>query len=60
MNLQITSVISHLALFPHPVLNDFLLDPGLPVVENVKLLYNILQKVSNYLDDKFLIQTFLF
>lgn len=45
MNLQITSVISHLALFPHQVLNDYLLDPGLPVTDNVKLLYNILQKV---------------
>lgn len=45
MNLQITSVISHLALFPHPILNDYLLDPALPVTDNVKLLYNILQKV---------------
>ncbi|GAB1598710.1 protein FAM160B1-like isoform X3 [Argonauta hians] len=45
VNLQVTSVISRLCLFPQPVLHDFFLDPALPVTKDIKLLYTILQKV---------------
>ncbi|XP_052831790.1 FHF complex subunit HOOK interacting protein 2A isoform X4 [Octopus bimaculoides] len=45
VNLQVTSVISRLCLFPQPVLHDFFLDPALPVTKDIKLLYSVLQKV---------------
>ncbi|KAL3865122.1 hypothetical protein ACJMK2_006751 [Sinanodonta woodiana] len=46
VNLQLTSVISKLALVPHPNLHEFLLDPFLPWKEGVRTLFSIFQKIS--------------
>ncbi|XP_062584155.1 FHF complex subunit HOOK interacting protein 2A-like, partial [Saccostrea cucullata] len=44
VNLQLTSVISRLALLPHPNLSEFLLDPFLPIRDGVKTLFSVFQK----------------
>ena len=51
MNLQLTPVISKLALIPHPRLHEFLLDPYLPLVPGVRSLYTVLQKVRRLVSE---------
>ena len=51
VTLQLTSVISKLALVPHPTLHEFLLDPYLPLVPGVRNLYTVLQKVRRLVSE---------
>ncbi|XP_062817266.1 FHF complex subunit HOOK-interacting protein 2B isoform X1 [Anolis carolinensis] len=45
VNLQVTSVISRLALFPHPHLHEYLLDPYLPMAPGCRTLFSVLIRV---------------
>uniref|UniRef100_A0A2C9LS27 FHF complex subunit HOOK-interacting protein C-terminal domain-containing protein n=1 Tax=Biomphalaria glabrata TaxID=6526 RepID=A0A2C9LS27_BIOGL len=47
VNLLLTSLISKVALVPHPNLHEYLLDPFLPVAEGTHTLYSVLIKVTN-------------
>ncbi|XP_017878113.1 protein FAM160B1-like isoform X1 [Ceratina calcarata] len=49
VNLQLTVVISRLALLPHPYLHEFLLNPLLPLAPGTKNLFICLQKVIKQL-----------
>ncbi|XP_054164513.1 FHF complex subunit HOOK interacting protein 2A-like [Oppia nitens] len=49
VNLQVTSLISRLALFPHQYLNEYLLDPTIPLVCNTRSLFSILHKLVDEL-----------
>lgn len=49
VNLQLTVVISRLALLPHPYLHEFLLNPLLPLAPGTKNLFICLQKVVKQL-----------
>ena len=49
INLQLTVVISRLALLPHPYLHEFLLNPLLPLAPGSKSLFTCLQKVVKQL-----------
>ncbi|CAH0731414.1 unnamed protein product, partial [Brenthis ino] len=46
VNLHLTSIISKLALLPHPNLHEYLLDPYLPVAKNTTTLFKTLQDVA--------------
>ncbi|XP_048368005.1 FHF complex subunit HOOK interacting protein 2B isoform X2 [Sphaerodactylus townsendi] len=45
VNLQVTSVLSRLALFPHPHLHEYLLDPYLPLAPGCRTLFSVLIRV---------------
>ncbi|XP_063989433.1 FHF complex subunit HOOK interacting protein 2A-like [Diachasmimorpha longicaudata] len=45
INLQLTVVVSRLALLPHPYLHEFLLNPLLPLAPGTKSLFTCLQKI---------------
>lgn len=45
VNLQVTSVLSRLALFPHPHLHEYLLDPYLPLAPGCRTLFSVLVRV---------------
>ncbi|XP_042329302.1 FHF complex subunit HOOK interacting protein 2B [Sceloporus undulatus] len=45
MNLQVTSVLSRLALFPHPHLHEYFLDPYLPLAPGCRTLFSVLIRV---------------
>lgn len=49
VNLQLTVVISKLALLPHPYLHEFLLNPLIPLASGRKSLFSCLQKVIKQL-----------
>lgn len=49
INLQLTVVISRLALLPHPYLHEFLLNPLLPLVPGTRSLFSSLQKIVKQL-----------
>ncbi|XP_034952323.1 protein FAM160B1-like isoform X2 [Chelonus insularis] len=49
MNLQLTVVISKLALLPHPYLHEFLLNPLIPLAPGTKSLFICLQKIIKQL-----------
>ena len=49
INLQLTVVISKLALLPHPYLHEFLLNPLLPLTPGRKSLFICLQRVVKHL-----------
>ncbi|XP_011639252.1 protein FAM160B1-like [Pogonomyrmex barbatus] len=49
INLEITGLISRLALLPHPYLHEFLLNPLLPLIPGTKSLFLCLQKVIKQL-----------
>lgn len=44
VNLEVTTLISKLALLPHPYLHEFLLNPLLPLIPGTKSLFLCLQK----------------
>lgn len=44
-----TSLISRLALFPHKQLNEYLLDPTIPLVKGTRSLFSILHKLVDEL-----------
>ncbi|XP_074838110.1 FHF complex subunit HOOK-interacting protein 2B isoform X2 [Carettochelys insculpta] len=45
LNLQVTSVLSRLALFPHPHLHEYLLDPYLNLAPGCRTLFSVLIRV---------------
>ncbi|XP_070621992.1 FHF complex subunit HOOK-interacting protein 2B isoform X2 [Erythrolamprus reginae] len=45
VNLQVTSLLSRLALLPHPQLHEFLLDPYLPLAPGCRTLFSVLIRV---------------
>lgn len=45
VNLQVTSVLAKIALYPHPHIHEYLLDPFLPVAPGCRTLYSVLGKV---------------
>ncbi|NXX33874.1 F16B2 protein, partial [Nicator chloris] len=45
LNLQVTSVLSHLAAFPHPHLDEYLLDPYLNLAPGCRSLFSVLVRV---------------
>ncbi|XP_076174981.1 FHF complex subunit HOOK interacting protein 2A isoform X2 [Ptiloglossa arizonensis] len=49
INLQLTVVISRLALLPHPYLHEFLLNPLLPLAPGTRNLFTCLEKVVKQL-----------
>ncbi|XP_072759674.1 FHF complex subunit HOOK interacting protein 2A isoform X2 [Anoplolepis gracilipes] len=49
VNLEVTGLISKLALLPHPYLHEFLLNPLLPLIPGTKSLFLCLQKVVKQL-----------
>ncbi|KAJ1521279.1 hypothetical protein ONE63_002960 [Megalurothrips usitatus] len=46
MNLQLTALVSRLAMLPHPYVHEFLLNPLLPIVPGATTLYSTLQAVA--------------
>lgn len=46
INLQLTSIISRLALFAHPLLHEYLLNPLIPYTPDARSLFLVLLKVS--------------
>ncbi|NXI25075.1 F16B2 protein, partial [Zosterops hypoxanthus] len=49
LNLQVTSVLSHLAAFPHPHLHEYLLDPYLNLAPGCRSLFSVLVRVMGEL-----------
>lgn len=49
VNLHLTSIISQLALLPHPNLHEYLLNPMLPTAKKTPTLFKILQDVAKRL-----------
>lgn len=49
VNLHLTSIISKLALLPHPNLHEYLLNPMMPTAKNTRTLFKILQDVAKRL-----------
>ncbi|NXQ70122.1 F16B2 protein, partial [Quiscalus mexicanus] len=45
LNLQVTSVLSQLAAFPHPHLHEYLLDPYLSLAPGCRSLFSVLVRV---------------
>lgn len=46
VNLQLTSILSKLAMLPHPNLHEYLLEPALQVSPGTNTMYNTLQDVA--------------
>ncbi|XP_066277630.1 FHF complex subunit HOOK interacting protein 2A-like isoform X3 [Branchiostoma lanceolatum] len=46
VNLQVTSVLSKLALLPHPHLHEYMLDPCIPLTPGVRSLHSVLKRVA--------------
>ncbi|XP_030319887.1 protein FAM160B2-like isoform X1 [Calypte anna] len=49
LNLQVTSVLSHLAALPHPHLHEYLLDPYLSLAPGSRSLFSVLVRVMGEL-----------
>lgn len=49
VNLHLTSIISQLALLPHPNLHEYLLNPMLPTAKKTPTLFKTLQEVAKRL-----------
>ncbi|XP_038070551.1 protein FAM160B1-like isoform X2 [Patiria miniata] len=45
VNLQVTSLLSKICLFPHPHIQEFFLDPYLPVAAGCRTLHSVLLRV---------------
>ncbi|XP_008061758.1 protein FAM160B2, partial [Carlito syrichta] len=45
LNLQVTSVLSRLALFPHPYIHEYLLDPYINLAPGCRSLFSVLVRV---------------
>ncbi|XP_043309291.1 FHF complex subunit HOOK interacting protein 2B isoform X3 [Cervus elaphus] len=45
LNLQVTSVLSRLALFPHPLIHEYLLDPYTSLAPGCRSLFSVLVRV---------------
>jgi hypothetical protein len=49
INLQLTGLVSRLAMLPHPYLHEYLLNPLLPVHSEANSLFSVLQLVAGEL-----------
>ncbi|CAH2054187.1 unnamed protein product, partial [Iphiclides podalirius] len=49
VNLHLTSIVSKLALMPHPHLHEYLLNPSLPTARKTQTLFKVLQEVARKL-----------
>lgn len=47
LNLQLTSLVSRLAAFRHPVLTEFLLDPYIALTPGARTLFTVLIRVTS-------------
>lgn len=47
VNLQVTSLLAKIALFPHPHIHEYLLDPFLNTAPGCRNLHSVLEKVVN-------------
>lgn len=47
MNLQVTLLVSKLAMLPHPYLSEYLLEPSLSIKDGTRTLFSILTKIAN-------------
>ncbi|XP_046904385.1 FHF complex subunit HOOK interacting protein 2B [Hypomesus transpacificus] len=45
LNLQVTSVLSRLSVFPHPLLHEYLLDPYISLAPDARSLFSVLIRV---------------
>ena len=45
VNLQLTAIVSKLALLPHPNVHEFLLNPTVPLVPGARTLFTVLKEV---------------
>ncbi|XP_071827614.1 FHF complex subunit HOOK interacting protein 2A-like isoform X2 [Apostichopus japonicus] len=52
VNLQVTSVIAKIALFPHPHIQEYFLDPFLPAAPGCRTLFTVLSKVVSDLSTR--------
>ncbi|XP_060076606.1 FHF complex subunit HOOK interacting protein 2A-like [Ylistrum balloti] len=52
MNLQVTLLVSKLAMLPHPHLSEYLLEPNLPVKDGARTLFSILTKIASEINVK--------
>lgn len=48
VNLQVTSVLSKLSLFPHPHIHEYLLDPYVNLASGCKSLFSVIVRVSKH------------
>lgn len=46
VNLQVTSVLSKLSLFPHPHIHEYLLDPYVNLASGCRSLFSVIVRVS--------------
>jgi hypothetical protein len=49
INLQLTGLVSRLAMLPHPYLHEYLLNPLLPLRSEANALFSVLQLVAQEL-----------
>jgi len=47
-NLQMTAIVSRLAMFPHPYLHEFLLNPTLSTSSSARTLYSVIRSVLDH------------
>lgn len=47
VNLQVTSVLSRLSLFPHPHIHEYLLDPYVSLASGCRSLFSVIVRVSS-------------
>ena len=52
LTLQVTSVISRLALLPHPYLHEYLLNPTIPTASGVRSLFSELHQLISHVQTK--------
>lgn len=48
VNLQVTSVLSKLSLFPHPHIHEYLLDPYVNLASGCRSLFSVIVRVSKH------------
>ncbi|XP_052226336.1 FHF complex subunit HOOK interacting protein 2A-like isoform X2 [Dreissena polymorpha] len=56
INLQLTSVVSKLALVPHPCLHEFLLEPYLPLRQGTRNLHTVFKKIASEIQSQFSVE----
>lgn len=47
MNLQVTSLLTRIALFPHPHIQEYLLDPYINLAPGARSLFSVLVRVRH-------------
>ncbi|XP_021378566.1 protein FAM160B1-like isoform X2 [Mizuhopecten yessoensis] len=52
MNLQVTLLVSKLAMLPHPHLSEYLLEPSLSVQDGTRTLFSVLTKIASEINVK--------